>query len=462
MTNHEAGNDVDVAADGVMPLLEVGQQVETPLGHGRISDISLVASDYGTQVEMEPKIMVDLDDPEEGIPNTIQVCMCKLGLGDEKKEAIIRKEFSRLWPPITDEIPQDSRMIVDVQNEFAETSNMTTPRDTEIKQFHKLYLGALQSDSLDPSILRDIQLVAYKKYVDLSRGSKKIRGRIGDSEEGMVVDVGADGGNESAVILKKKKGDEGFTRLLLFLPDSDSLKWVAVPEDVEFDGYDGRDDLGVEPHVYDDMRLNSPELHTIRRLPETYLPHDPNYPSSITTTLWRPTIRMTPIRYYNTREGALEVKPEHAPENEENLEANQQDLVNYPTPDFVPHEHHMAPYESGQPVYEYREDKRHPHAPEFIEPTDELVQSAADFWREYTLARQRYNPAFGSHLNKDVHQFVKDFMSLKDMSRDDALDLLRYMVQVGYFPPSVYDSTVDTFAADDVGMTTRTHYTNDA
>jgi hypothetical protein len=454
---HTAGNDVDVASEEVFPLLEVGQPVDTPLGPGRIHDISLVASDYGSQTELEPSIMVELDDPDEGLPKVIQVCMCKLGLGDEKKEALIRKEFQRLWPPITDEIPKDSRMIVDVQNEFAEAE---IQRTIEIQSFRKLNLGAMQEPSVTPEVLEALQLVAYKKYVELSKGSEKIRGRMGDVEEGMILDDE----EGSAVVLKTKEGDEGLTKVLLFFPDDEKMKWVSMDTDVEFNGYDGREEVGVQPSVYDPMRMNSPELHLIRVLPDTYLPRDPNYPSSITNTIWRPTIRKTPIRYYNTREGAMEVKPENDPKREKKEDEREwpEDLVNYPTPDFVPHEHHMAPYESGLPVYEYREDKRHPHAPEFIEPTEELVDTAANFWREYTIARQRYNPAFGSHINKSVHQFTKDFMASNDMKKEDALDLLRYMVQVGYFPPSVYDSTVDSFRADDTGMTTRTHYTEDA
>jgi len=459
---HTAGNDVDVASEEVFPLLEVGQEVETPLGSGRIHDISLVASDYGSQVELEPSILVELDDPDEGLPKIIQVCMCKLGLGDEKKEALIRKEFHRLWPPITDEIPKDSRMIVDVQNEFAEVD---AQRVLDIQAFHKLYLGSMQEPTISPEVLEALQLAAYKKYVELSKGSEKIRGRMGDVEEGMIVEnLKGLGSDSSGVVVKVKEGKDGVKKLLVFLPDEDELRWVAVPGDTEFDGYDGREEVGVQPHMYDPMRLNSPELHLIRVLPDTYLPKDPNYPSSITNTIWRPTIRKTPIRYYHTREGAMEVKPENDPKREKKDDEREwpQDLVNYPTPDFVPHEDHMAPYESGLPVYEYREDKRHPEAPEFIEPTEEVAGKAADFWKEYTMARQRYNPAFGAHLNKSVHQFTKDFMASNDMKKEDALELLRYMVQVGYFPPSVYDSTVDSFRADDTGMTTRTHYTEDA
>lgn len=130
-------NIVEVPGDETFDLLRMGQQVETPLGSGVVKEIALQAARYGDRIELEPPaITVRLDDPAEGIPAEIVVCMCKLGLKNTKHEAIIRKEFARLWPPISDDVPKDIHMLMDLNKQQKDldkfgpgSSRMSKPRN---------------------------------------------------------------------------------------------------------------------------------------------------------------------------------------------------------------------------------------------------------------------------------------------------------------------------------------------
>ncbi len=416
-----AAEDVDVSSDEVISLLEVGQAVDTPLGAGKIVDIAIHAGKYGDKIEIEPpSVTVELNDPKEGDPKRVQVCMCKLGLEDAEKEAIISKEFSRLWPPLTDEIPQDTRMLVDVKEEFA-----------------------------------SLQRSAYSDYAEITTEfGNKTAATVDNLQPGMVVTdlEGVDLGDENAVVLKMDEDGErskegGNLRLVLYLPDSDTTKVVNVPTSYSYTGYDS-DDLEVPtPTVYDPVRLDSPSLHTIRVLPDTYLPKNPNYPSTITDTVWRPTVRQTPIRFYSTDEpmsdnkdksAAFSHKPEQGPGTQNYWPP--EDYVNYPTPDFVPHPEDMLPYESGPHVYDIGVE-----AVKEFKHDQKKEDLALEFYREYVLKQQKKLMGRPSHLNLSVSEFAEMFA--KDpkhpLSEEALVDLFVYMVEIGLFQKSTLDLFLD-------------------
>jgi len=416
-----AGEDVDVSSDEVVSLLEVGQEVTTPLGPGKIVDIAIHAGKYGDKIELEPPaVIVELDDPKSGDPKRIQVCMCKLGLGDSEKESIISKEFARLWPPLTEDIPKDSRMLVDVQEEFA-------------------------------SLQRD----AYVDYVDITAEfGSRTADTVETLEPGMVVTElqGIDLNGERAVVVKKNEdGDRsvegGNIRVVLYLPDSDITKVVNIPLSYTYTGFDNSE-LGIPtPTVYDPIRLESPDLHTIRVLPDSFLPRNPNYPSSITDTIWRPTVRQTPIRFYSTDEtmnntkdksAAFEHKPEQGPGAQSYWPPK--DYVNYPTPDFVPHPDDMLPYESGPHMYDVGEA-----AEEDFKRDKKKEELALTFYREYILKQQKKLMGKPSHLNLSVTDFADMFSKDPNhpLNEKEMVDLFVYMAEIGLFQKSTLDLYLD-------------------
>ncbi len=146
MSIRSAGNDVMVAEDDMFPILETGQHVDTPDGPGTIIDMALHAGRYGDRIELEPPVVtVELDD-EDANPRRIQVCLCRLGLEDGEHEAILSKEFDRLWPPVDDEIPESAHQLVDVDTVEGEEPVKTAKF---IRVAGRLYRRALTQKEID-------------------------------------------------------------------------------------------------------------------------------------------------------------------------------------------------------------------------------------------------------------------------------------------------------------------------
>ena len=437
--NHEAGTDVDVNNEDAFTLLKIGQEVDTPLGPGVIVDIEVQAGRYGDRVEMEPPVVtVELHDPPKDAPKRVVVCICKLGLKDDEHEAIIHKEFARLWPPITDEIPEDSRMIVDVQKEFEKRSSAFRAR-----------VEAMVGE-VDPEDIRD----ACYAFIDLAADLPAFHGAAPNLDPGMVITdlEGVDLGGTSAIVLKTDPSGNG-TNVVLYIPDEDEVKLVRIPNDSTFVGMDAGKEVGVVPTVYDPERLNSPELHPIRTLPDSYLRRDPNYPSSI-TNIWRPTLRVTPMRYYQTRDAGIPFKPENDPEKESHWPPT--DYTNYPTPDFVPEGPDMPEYLSGPGVYEYDPARRHPKSVlNDMKPNAQLTKKAVDFWEQYQAAQPS-----DVHLKFEVNTFADMYASENDMDSDAMVDLLAYMYAMGFFPWQVVDGYISHVSTEATNLNTRTHYNN--
>lgn len=440
---HEAGTDVDVANEDVFTLLKNGQEVDTPLGPGVIVDIEVQAGKYGDRIEMEPPVVtVQLDDPSDGDPDRIVVCICKLGLKDKEHEAIIHKEFARLWPPITDEIPEDTRMLVDVEEEFKKKSSAFRERVAE-----------LSGGAASPEKVRQ----ACAEYVHLSYALVPFRGAaISDLNPGVVVTdlEGFDLSGHPGIVLKSEPSATTPTvHVVLYLPDTDDIKQVKVPSDASFVGVDAGEEIGVVPTVYDPERLHSPELHPIRTLPDSYLRRDPNYPSSI-TNIWRPTLRVTPMRYYNTRQGGIPFKPENDPDKEPHWPP--EDYTNYPTPDFVPQGPEMPEYKSGPALYEYDKSRRHPESVlNSIKENKKLADEAVDFWKEYQAAQPS-----DVHLKYDLHDFADMYAEEGNKSEEHMVDLLAYMYSMGLITMQALNGYIDHLATKATTLNTRTHFTN--
>jgi len=442
----QADHAVDVSGEETFDVLRIGQRVETPLGPGIIADIAVQASRYGDKIELEPPaITVKLDDPDPGEPDEVVVCMCKLGLEDSKHEAILRKEFGRLWPPITDEIPEDTHMLVDLNKK--ETEEVRS-------RFEKLSSNAHRVASVALRYRRQRRL--YSDYVDLALHlAEPVIDEASNLSPGTVVTglEGSDLNDGAAVVLQSlqlegQEDADGRVFLVLYSPDKDLMRRLTIPEDAKFMGHDGGEATGFTPTVYDPVRLDSPELHPIRVLPDSYLPKNPNYPSSITDTVWRPTVRQTPIRYYKTREaGGFERRPDYRswpPVNH----------VNYPTPDTVNPPDETKPRKRGQQAYDPAEQ------PLDVPPLeDEKMEALAmEFWTGYQQQREQKLPGHGSTLDFDILDYADIFQGRKELDNEQMLHLFNYMVQIGMFQPSMMKIYINHQNDKYTWKNIRTHY----
>ena len=445
-----AGQDVDTANEEVFSVLKIGQNVSTPIGKGIIVDIEIQAGRYGDRIELEPPaITVELTKPKKDQPKRVVVCMCKLGLADKEHEAILRKEFSRLWPPITDDIPEETRMLVDVSKEFSQ----------EVSSFKKRLWNMQLSASAGLDITA-LQRAAYVTYVQLATQLPSSSMCVAKLEPGSVVsELGGESFGESAVVLLQVPSGDAESKVLVYLPETNELKFIVVPNDAESVVHE-TEPVGLVPTVYDEQRVHE-DIPAIRTLPNSYLPPDPNYPSSITQTIWRPTRRMTPIRYYNVKKGGAPMSLERELQPGHRQQWPPRDTVNYPVPDSVPLNTQDPPYRSGVEVYEYDPEHRGPNAEPLIPSTPELKTQALLFWRGYQLAREhRTVSGEPAHLNLSVDQYAAVFAAENSMDLKQIWLLLRYMAQHNFFTQSVPDSFKKNFAAELYQY--RTQFTPDA
>ena len=96
-------------SDQVLPLLTVGDAVETDEGPGVLTSVQFQTAQYDGAWELEPpSLIVELDSGE-----TIHTCLCVIKLpSTQKGTRLLHQEFNRLWPPKTDGVPEDADMMI--------------------------------------------------------------------------------------------------------------------------------------------------------------------------------------------------------------------------------------------------------------------------------------------------------------------------------------------------------------
>lgn len=277
---------------------------------------------------------------------------------------------------------------------------------------------------------------------------------IGNAQPGQVMtgieDVDIDGG--AAVLLDKLKGkgkDAGKVYVMMYDPETDELRQLNVPDNFKFMGHDGGEATGYSPTVYDPMRLDSPETHPIRVLPNSYLPKNPNYPSSITDTVWRPTVRMTPIRFYNTQKaGGFERGHEY----EEDTPAwPAKENINFPTSDTVNPPSKTKTRMRGKDLF----DPKAQTPTMQIDLDEEMEGAAKAFWSEYQQTRLRGG---AETLNLDILDFADIFAAQHELALADMPKLMNYMVQIGLMNEYMLDKYSVRQLGRLTGLDTRTHF----
>lgn len=96
-------------SDQVLPLLSIGDTVETDDGPGTLVSVQFQTAQYNGSWELEPpSLVVELDSGE-----TVHTCLCSITLpGTKLGTKLLHREFERLWPPKTSGVPEDSKMLI--------------------------------------------------------------------------------------------------------------------------------------------------------------------------------------------------------------------------------------------------------------------------------------------------------------------------------------------------------------
>lgn len=245
-------------------------------------------------------------------------------------------------------------------------------------------------------------------------------------QPGLVVQEleGVDLGDQPAVVLDVVYEDD--TAVVdLYLVDSKQTKTVRLPSDSAFNAYEYGLPTGVQEKPYDEMRIHE-DIEPIHRPPDSYFPYmDPNHPSSITDTLWRPTLRRSPVyRYYEMRK---DKKAEMVQEPRG---------YNIPKPDvFVP-----KIDDEGKPLV--------PLYPDLIgydiDPYEAsaLAEMAQAFYESYQHIRTNIAPqhVVPLHSNMEVAEYSIIFASENGLSNREMAVLWEYMCAIGMFPHSEHDA----------------------
>lgn len=252
---------LDEEASDTFTLLEIGDEVTTSDNHrGKVVNIALHGADYGDdRKELEPpSITVKLE--EDG--TEIVTCICALELENEEDTALLHSEYERLWPPIED-LPGDAHRLID--DEKIE-ENMKNERVRFDKQYMRAQRWATHTVTAEGPLVPGTVLEELEG-VDIGKGA-------------VVVEVDMSGSEQT---------------VKLYIPETEDTKTVKLPLDSTYRALDTPEQEPTSNKVYDEAVLESGEPEgAIRWVPDSYLPKNPNYPSSLSDALWRPTYRQYP------------------------------------------------------------------------------------------------------------------------------------------------------------------------
>lgn len=250
---------LDEEPGDTFPLVEIGDKVNTPEGPGEVVNIALHGADYGDdRFELEPPaITVKLEDGTEVVS-----CPCVIELEDEDATALLHSEYERLWPPVED-LPGAAHQLIDDEKIEENMKHERARLDKRYMRAHRWATHVITAEgSLSPGdVLEDLE------GVDIGKGA-------------VVVEVDTSG-NEQTV--------------KLYMPETEDTKTVKLPLDSTHRTLDVPDKKPSSDKVYDENVIETGEPEgAIRWVPDSYLPKNPNYPSTLSDILWRPTYRQYP------------------------------------------------------------------------------------------------------------------------------------------------------------------------
>ncbi len=379
----------------VYPLISIGDKVTTPDGPGEVIDIALNWADYGDRQEMEPPIVtVQLKDGQE-----LATCMCSVELEDEELTDFLQEEYRRLWPPV-EELPGNAESLVD---------------DEKLEQ----------------------RVSFMRKYLRPGRRTARLEpGQVVKDLEG--VDVGS-----GAVVLDVTVESDGQQKVKLFLQDSKAVQEVKLPGDSAYREEGPKPTKEIEDTVYDPAAVGQGYGVTTRGLPDSYLAPNPNYPSSMSDALWRPTYRQTPpFRYYaenkmkrkkNRRSKRAYVGYDHGYTHEKDdpylAENDWLDVSPEESIRIVDETELVAVppgYNQDNPIRLFDPNPGEDYPIEFF-------NMASLWWEDYQTYRHKKVPGITwSHENAPFADYSVIFMKQHCLDIPDMRELIQYMVDIGF------------------------------
>ena len=409
---------LDEQAGDVFTILSIGDSVTTENGPGVVTNIELHGADYGDgRKELEPpSITVKLDESEE----EIIVCPCTLELNDAPSlTQLLHDEYDRLWPPV-EELPGEAETLID--DEKIENSR---------KSYKKTYLFADK----------------YATHVVTAQGALS---------PGMVLEdlEGVDVGEEGVVVVEVSSEDGDKQSVTLYFPGLDETKTLSIPKDTTYRALDAPDPTKNVDTVYDMESLEESGgggEGYIRWVPDSWIPKNPNGPSSLSDALWRPTYRQYPPwrSYAKVRKGNKTMAKKrfvrrkkgdygysYGPDEEDNKKfepfmstpewiedspvITEQDIVEEDwDPDLQPSPDRL--YENPIALFDPEKSPK------------ETYDLASLLWQEYQTYRHKKVPGVAqSHSSFPFEEYCYIFMDNHDLSFKEMAEIWDYMEEIGF------------------------------
>jgi hypothetical protein len=400
---------LDEEASEVYTILEIGDQVGTPDGPGEVVNISLHGADYGDRHELEPPaISVKLEDGTE-----TTVCPCVIELEDEELTDLLHDEYNRLWPPM-EELPGDAQRLVDDEKLEHERANFS-------KRFMRAYRRA-------------------------TRFATHLTTAAGPLAPGMVLEdlEGVELGDKGAVVVEVNvQGDDQTVKL--YFPDTEETKTVKLSVDSEHRALEHVPSESSDGKVYDSDVIDEGEVEgLIRRVPDSYIPKNPNYPSTLSDALWRPTYRQWPqypgLTWASADDEDTDMRRRRAdygsPYNYEDAERDdpyytQDDWFDFPLiteqdvveedwdPDLQPSPERL--YENPIALFDPEKSPK------------KLYDLASELWEEYQTYRHKKVPGVTwDHGNMPFTAYCFVFMQTHGVRIPEMNELWDYMEEIGF------------------------------
>jgi hypothetical protein len=121
----------------------------------------------------------------------------------------------------------------------------------------------------------------------------------------LVTDLsGFDLGDQAGVVMKTESRQDDYV-VWLWMTESEEIRKFLLPKDTAYQAKEPPEGM-LRPEPYDLRVLDEMgDLPSIRTLPDSYWPDDPNYDDTLTDTLWRPTFRRYPYYRYYSKEDEM-------------------------------------------------------------------------------------------------------------------------------------------------------------
>ncbi len=249
----------------------------------------------------------------------------------------------------------------------------------------------------------------------------------------IITDVeGLDLGPEGAVVVQLDGDEVELARL-------DTKEFITVQLDAldDYHAEEAPEGTGFTQWGFDEDAMESPDLHTIRNLPDWWGPRDPNSPSSLTDVSYRPepTWRRQQHRHYSTEDRGTQedIRMTYRPRRHRRTAD--------PIPWMDPVPRSTVPQQQLQRDYglpRRMELHRWEESKDDAFDTEVLVAHTVDFWKQYREQRYGIHYAAGSTRNLSLDAWGRRYMHRAGLQRSEMDLLYRFMVATTLIPTAEY------------------------